>query len=494
VSSINQAKTEAQKLIKQYQKLQAEAKTADTAEAAERKAAEAQKLLSQISTLQSTITQLGKDQTIPSEPELPNSFAERINLLENAQKKTRLQIEQLTKTKEQLTRLLKREKEKNAAAALGSNDEKLQELTQLISKKEAEHQALMQQLDSINQQLRREAELFRVQRDAARALIDRHKRLEKEKSNTPPRYVDNKGLVMGVGLGTLFSLLLGGVLLLTQDKSVEPQTPPTKQQIDKPVVKKEENEENVMMPSVKPLGRYRDPLKQGGNGPLMVKLPGGTFKMGSKNTLPYQDERPQHEVTLQPFSISRYEVTFEEYDLFAKATDNPLPNDRGWGRGNRPVINVNWHEATKYTKWLSQQTGHQYQLPSEREWEYAAKAGTDTLYWWGLDVGENNANCGNCGSQWDGKQTAPVGSFKPNAFDIYDTIGNVMEWTVSCLRRSYLGAPATGNQWMGGDCSQRMVRSSDYKSYKNNVRTTKRTHFPPGARIDTLGFRVVRVD
>ncbi|MEN8216895.1 MAG: SUMF1/EgtB/PvdO family nonheme iron enzyme [Pseudomonadota bacterium] len=492
MSSINQAKAEAQKLIEQYQKLQAEAKTAETAEAAERKAAEAQKLVSQISTLQSTITQLGKEQTIPSEPELPTSFAKRINLLENAQKKTSLQIEHLTESKEQIIRLLKREKEKNVAAAQGSNDEKLQELTQLISKKEAEHQTLMQKLDSINRQLRREAELFRVQRDAARALIDRHKQLEKEKSNTPPRYVDNKGLVMGVGLGTLFSLLLGGVLLLTQDESVEPQTPPppTKPQIDKPVVKKEPQ----VMPSVKPLGRYRDPLKQGGKGPLMVKLPGGTFKMGSKNTLPYQDERPQHEVTLQPFSISRYEVTFEEYDLFAKATDNPLPNDRGWGRGNRPVINVNWHEATKYTKWLNEQTGHQYQLPSEREWEYAAKAGTDTLYWWGLDVGENNANCGNCGSQWDGKQTAPVGSFKPNAFEIYDTIGNVMEWTRSCLRRSYLGAPATGNQWKGGDCSQQMVRSSSYRSYINSLRTTKRNHFSPGARIDTLGFRVVRVD
>jgi formylglycine-generating enzyme required for sulfatase activity len=244
----------------------------------------------------------------------------------------------------------------------------------------------------------------------------------------------------------------------------------------------------------KPLGSYRDPLKNGEKGPLMVKLPGSTFKMGSKNTLPYFEERPQHEVTLEAFSIGKYEVTFEEYDQFARETGNPLPYYRDWGRGKRPVINVNWHEATEYTQWLSEQTDHQYRLPSERKWEYAAKAGSDTLFWWGAELGENNANCGHCGSQWDGKQTAPVGSFKPNLFEIYDTIGNVMEWTFNCLRSSYQNAPATGNIWEGENCSERMVRSSSYKSYKDNLRITKRAHFSPNARIDTVGFLVVRVD
>jgi formylglycine-generating enzyme required for sulfatase activity len=505
VSSINQAKAEARKLIKQYQKLQSEAQTAATAEEAALKAAETKKLVSQISTLQSTISKLGKEQTTALEEQKlkrATSFEDRINHLEEAQKKTRTQIEQLNRAKEQLTGLLKREKEKNARAAVhGSrtNDEKLQqELTQLISKKEAEQRALRQELDKAREHARKEAELFKVQRDAARALMDKQKQLERERSNTSPNYSGNKGLLMGIAIGGVFSLLLGGIFLvpLLTQQPVEPQNPvyeapATTQPTDRLFVEKEPPE---VMPSVKPLGRYRDSLKQGGKGPLMVKLPSGTFKMGSKNSLPYHDERPQHEVTLRAFSISRYEVTFEEYDRFARATGSPLPDDRGWGRGKRPVINVNWHEATKYTKWLTDQTGHQYQLPSEREWEYAATAGTDTNYWWGIRVGENNANCGICDSQWDGKKTAPVGSFKPNAFEIYDTIGNVMEWTRSCLRRSYQGAPATGNQWRGGDCSQRMVRSSSYRSYINSLRTTKRNHFHPNTRIDTLGFRVVRVD
>jgi len=504
MSSINQAKAEAQKLIKQYQKLQAEAKTADTAEEGGRKAEEAQKLVSQISTLQSAISKLGQDQTSTSPKSadgvtIYTSFADRINMLEDAQKKTRTQIEHIIKSKEQLTRLLKREKEKNAAiGGRQGNDKKVQELTQLISKKEAEHQALIQELDTINQQTRREAELFKVQRDAARALMDKQKQLEKEKSNTQDTYVDNKGLLIGIGIGALFSVFMGGVFLvplLTGNESVEPENPTpvsaTKPETDKPLVKKEDPK---MLSSVKHLGVYHDQLKSGGNGPLMVKLPDGSFNMGSANSLPYHDERPQHEITLQSFSMSRYEITFEEYDRFAKATGHSLPDDRGWGREKRPVINVNWHEASQYTKWLTEQTGHQYRLPSEREWEYAAKAGTETLYWWGMKLGKKNANCSICGSLWDGKKTAPVGSFKPNAFEIYDTIGNVMEWTVSCLRRSYQGAPSSGNQWRGGDCSQRMVRSSSYKSYINSLRTTKRNHFHPNTRIDTLGFRVVRVD
>ncbi len=505
MSSINKAKAEAQKLIKQYQKLQEEAKNADTAEEAANKAVKAQKLLSQISTLQSTITKLAKQQTTgsnqspPKEQEVKRatSFEDRIDHLEEAQKKNRTQIDQLIRAKEQLTGLLKREKEIKAMGAGGrTHDEKLQkELAHLISKKEAEHQALIQELDNVRQQARKEADLFKVQRDAARALMDKQKQLEREKLSGSSSYGGNKALLTGIVIGSVFSLLLGLIFLvplLIQEKSVEPTTNLTpliaKQETDKSVIK------TKVMPKLKPLRRYRDQLKQGGKGPLMLKLPGGTFNMGSPNYLPYHDERPQHEITLQSFSISRYEITFEEYDNFARATGHSLPDDRGWGREKRPVINVNWHEASYYTKWLTEQTGHQYRLPSEREWEYAAKAGSETLYWWGMKPDKNNANCSICGSLWDGKKTAPVGSFKPNAFEIYDSIGNVMEWTISCLRRTYQGAPSTGNQWRGGDCSQRMVRSSSYKSYLKNLRTTKRNHFHPNTRIDTLGFRVVRVD
>jgi len=108
------------------------------------------------------------------------------------------------------------------------------------------------------------------------------------------------------------------------------------------------------------------------------------------------------------------------------------PSDNGWGRGNRPVINVSWDDAQNYIQWLSHKTGKAYRLPSEQEWEIAARAGTTSDYYWGNDIGRNHANCDGCGSEWDNKKTAPVGSFKPNAFGLYDMMGNVWEWTGTC--------------------------------------------------------------
>ncbi len=527
MSSITQAKAEAQKLIKRYNKLQAEAKTADTAEAT-RKAAEAEKLVSQISALQSAIAKLqAKDREgAPYKPAVPTkgstatvegtseeirrteaektALEERIGRIEEAQKKTRAQIEQLTRAKAELARL-KQEAEKSAAYVAQerrSNDERLQqELAKLIKKKEAEHLALKQELDAVRQQALKDAELLKIQRDAARAMIEKQKQLEQEQSRISRHHKSNKTMLVVVAA---IALLIGSVTAyfvtpyltqLGEKKTVENGTvkPLPKPGPSPSPVGTNDKEETPVAAVVKPIGMYRDPLKNG-QGPLMVKLPGGTFKMGSKNSLPYYDERPQHEVTLNSFSISRYEITFEEYDQFAAATGQTLPDDRGWGRGNQPVINVSWDEATEYTKWLTQQTDHQYRLPSEREWEYAAAAGTEMAYWWGYEIGKNKANCSICGSQWDNKQPAPVGSFPANAFSINDTIGNVLEWTMSCFHPNYRDAPAAGQMWEGGDCSKRVVRSSSFKSDKNSLRTTKRNKYSPTTRIDTLGFRVVRVD
>ncbi|RMD68212.1 MAG: PEGA domain-containing protein, partial [Gammaproteobacteria bacterium] len=176
---------------------------------------------------------------------------------------------------------------------------------------------------------------------------------------------------------------------------------------------------------------FRDRLRDGGFGPEMVVIPPGRFLMGS----PFDeegrdsDEGPQHRVSIaRPFAIGRYEVTFEEYDRFCEATGRRRPDDNGWGRGKRPVINVSWHDAKAYARWLSKQTGKRYRLPSEAEWEYAARAGTSTRYWWGDRVGHGHANCDGCGSWWDGKETAPVGFFDPNPWGLYDTAGNVWEW------------------------------------------------------------------
>ncbi len=518
-SPIIQAKAEVQKLINQYEKLQIEAKTAKTSEEAARKVAQADTLIAQISTLQSTITNLqaknrkatATHQTTSSAAAQAavnkrthldlNTLEERIDRLEIAQKKTRAQIEQLTRTRAELLTRLKYEAQKNVGVLkYRANDEKLQqELTKLIKEKESEYQVLKQELKEVHQKAQKEAELLKIQRDAARALIAKQKqlKLEKKQLSIPQYRKGNKGGLKGeliiISLIVFFLVMALLTPLWTSKKIATSddkyQTSPKKSQIDsQPVVKE------VTAVKLKPLSLYRDRLKYGERGPLMVKLPGGRFKMGSKNTLPFHDERPQHEVQLQSFSISRYEITFEEYDPFAKATGHPLPLDRGWGREKRPVINVNWYEATSYTQWLTVQTGHQYRLPSEREWEYAARAGAEIAYGWEYKVSKNQANCSLCGSQWDGKKTAPVGRFQPNAFGIYDTIGNVMEWTLSCFHASYRGAPLIGNHWKGGDCSQRMARSSAYNTSMNNLRITKRNQFGPTTRIDSLGFRVVRVD
>ncbi len=185
---------------------------------------------------------------------------------------------------------------------------------------------------------------------------------------------------------------------------------------------------------------FSDTLSDGSAGPEMVWIPAGDFRMGDLQGTGERNELPVHEVSVDRFAIGRYEVTFAEYDKFAEATNRELPKDKGWGRDNRPVMNVSWDEATAYTKWLSRQTGHKYRLPAEDEWEYAARAGTETSYWWGNEVSSNRANCDGCGSQWDYKQTAPVGSFSPNPWGLYDTAGNVWEWTCSVYEMEYEGA------------------------------------------------------
>ncbi|WP_394808472.1 formylglycine-generating enzyme family protein [Nitrosomonas sp.] len=232
--------------------------------------------------------------------------------------------------------------------------------------------------------------------------------------------------------------------------------------------------------------------------PEMVRIPPGKFLMGSLKTEAGRDsdEDPQHEVTIAyTFEISKYEVTFDEYDAFANATKRQLPSDNGWGRGKRPVINVSFNDAQAYVKWLSDKTGKQYRLPTEAEWEYAARAGTQTRYWWGDDVGKNNANCAGCGSEWDGKQTAPADSFKPNAFGLHNSAGNVWEWVEDCSHQNYQGAPVDGSAWKeahGGDCGGRVVRGGSWGGFPQYLRSAFRYRYFTDAANDGLGFRIAR--
>jgi formylglycine-generating enzyme required for sulfatase activity len=209
-----------------------------------------------------------------------------------------------------------------------------------------------------------------------------------------------------------------------------------------------------------------------------------------------KDELPVQEVKIQkPFAVSRYEITFDQYDQFAKATGRELPDDEGFGRGRQPVIRVSWHDAVAYAKWLFQQTGKRYRLPTEAEWEYAARAGTDTAYWWGNEMKQGLASCIGCGSQWDGKQAAPVGSFKPNSFGLYDTAGNVMEWVQDCWHESYKGAPSDGSAWEekdGGDCGRRGLRGGHARRAHDQMRSSFRMWNRPNAGLRGVGFRLIR--
>ena len=177
------------------------------------------------------------------------------------------------------------------------------------------------------------------------------------------------------------------------------------------------------------------------------------------------------------FKMSKYEATFAQYDAYAEAAGISKPKDEGWGRGNRPVINVNWNEAVAYAKWLSEKTGKHFRLPTEQEWEYAARAGTTTDYPWGNSIGSNNANCDGCGSQWDNKKTAPVGSFRANQFGLYDMHGNVEEWTSSCYE---------------SDCRFRVLRGGSWYSKPAWARSAYRSWVGPADRLSSSGFRIAQ--
>ena len=233
---------------------------------------------------------------------------------------------------------------------------------------------------------------------------------------------------------------------------------------------------------------FSDTLSGGGKGPAMVVVPCGSFSMGSTEET---NEQLVHVVSIAAsFALAKYEVSFAEYEAFAKATGRSEPSDSGWGRGERPVINVSWDDATAYAAWLSQQTGKTYRLPTEAEWEYAARAGSTTKYPWGDEVGLNNANCDGCGSPWDNKQTAPVGSFAANAFGLHDMHGNVWEWVQDCYHSSYEGAPADGAAREQCDSSSRVLRGGSWdfnpawvRSAFRGGRTASYTGYGGGFRL-----------
>jgi formylglycine-generating enzyme required for sulfatase activity len=255
--------------------------------------------------------------------------------------------------------------------------------------------------------------------------------------------------------------------------------------------------------------------------PKMIKIPAGEFQMGDLTDDGQPDELPVHTVRFATaFEMGQYEVTFDEYDLFAAATGRDKPADQGWGRGDWPVINVSWVDALAYTQWLSERTGLNYRLPLEAEWEYTARATTTTVHYWPENPeGEQDAACTyanvfdaknesllkstyNLSISWEAfncedefPYTAPMGKFKANDWGLYDMLGNVWEWNQDCYIENYDDFPKDGlaqESRYERDCPLRVLRGGSWLNEPRDVRSANRDKDPPGARGSALGFRLAR--
>ena len=221
-----------------------------------------------------------------------------------------------------------------------------------------------------------------------------------------------------------------------------------------------------------------------------VRIASGKFDMGDikkKDILAV----PAHKVTISDFYIGKYEVTFDQYDRFCEATGRKKPDDMGWGRGNQPVINVSWDDAMAYAAWLTKISSRIFRLPSESEWEYAARSGRSTAYWWGADPVKGTANCSDCGTEWDNKRPTLVGTFEANPWGLHDMTGNVYEWCLDLRNDNYVGAPADSSPWLTGDQAWRITRGGSWKQQSAEMRYFARSWDRISNKYSDVGFRLV---
>ena len=263
---------------------------------------------------------------------------------------------------------------------------------------------------------------------------------------------------------------------------------------------------NSRLGALKPGQTFRDCAQC----PDMVVVPAGSFTMGSPpdEAGRFENEGPTQTVTLtRPFAVAKFEVRFDEWAACVQDQGCRAPQDEGYGRGARPVINVFWDDAKRYVAWLTKKSGKPYRLLTEAEWEYAARAGSKGAHFWDALSGSACAFANVLNPtvkekyklDWasfdceDGYvATAPSGSFKPNAFGLYDMLGNVWEWVEDCYHESYEGAPTDGAAWTTGECSSRVIRGGGWSNDPQYVRSANRNRYTPGNRNNYLGFRVAR--
>lgn len=261
--------------------------------------------------------------------------------------------------------------------------------------------------------------------------------------------------------------------------------------------------------------------------PKMIGVPAGNFVMGSPagESGRFDNEGPQHVVSIKAFALGKYPVTSEQFIAFLRDTGyqpapcNPIL-DMKWSVPKRglafppstaeppkwPAVCIDWRDAEAYIAWLNEKVHRErpslgnrkgpYRLPTEAEWEYAARAGTKTARWWGDEIGTNKTNCNGCGSRWDNHVLADVDAFPPNPFGLYGMLGNAWEWTADCWHPNYVGAPRDGSAWTSGDCTRHVVRGGSWDNLPIFVRSATRSgSMHNGGEYDyssLAGFRLAR--
>ena len=238
--------------------------------------------------------------------------------------------------------------------------------------------------------------------------------------------------------------------------------------------------QQAMLPSA-PKAAAAPPFKE----PDMISLVGGSFLMGSNDDA---SEKPIHRVTIKPFALSKFPITTREWNICAAANTCGFVAARD---DDSPIPNVSWDDAKQYIAWLSKLTGKDYRLPSEAEWEYAARGDKQTRYWWGDQFQRGMANCRNCTDSAIGEQPVKVGTFEPNPFGLYDMGGSVDQWVEDCWHKNYAGAPADGSPWFdGGECGSRVMRSGSWMNDAHYARPANRDRYDAVVRYPTHGFRI----
>jgi formylglycine-generating enzyme required for sulfatase activity len=224
----------------------------------------------------------------------------------------------------------------------------------------------------------------------------------------------------------------------------------------------------------------------------MQPISAGQFQMGNPDAnFGDADERPAHAVDVRAFRMARHAVTFAQYDEYTDATGRPRADDAGYGRGRHPVIHVSWDDAQAFIRWLNGNGAH-YRLPSEAEWEYAARAGSSAHFPWGDALPDGHANGAGTGARGRHAHAAPVGSYGPNAWGLYDMIGNVEQWVADCYRESYAAAPADASVVDDTPCAQRVRRGGSWGHAPLFLRVDYRGSGPARLHSDALGFRLAR--